>query len=244
MSKAEYYNNVLEELADEYEIDPNPAPGPKYQAKAGINRIPKLCGGVQSLMACLIDHTHEEWGFAFPSRKRIQVWTGRSKWAIDRAIAKAKDLGLIRTIERRLRYDLSASTIFITNWAPFFAAYRRVEKLKCGANAHDVARNVMPDAGAKTLPAPCKNAPARCENADHNPFSYPFIMEPDSSPGGEPNSFEKQKGHPGGASCEAERNDQLTAEPKGFNSKRWWMDRLIDTQARSKTQPIEINVSV
>jgi hypothetical protein len=130
LTKADAYDYKLEQIADEYELEPNPAPGPKWKALSGIPRISNLCGNTQALLECIVELAHDHWGFAFPSRKYIQLWTGRSRWAIDRAIAKAKQFGLIETVERRVDYEHSMSTLMIVNWEPFFAAYERVQLLR------------------------------------------------------------------------------------------------------------------
>jgi hypothetical protein len=154
ITRADAFDSLLEGLAEEHGIDRNPVPGEKWQAKAGVPRMRKLCGSVQSLMACLIDLTHDEWGFCFPSRKYLQLWTGRTRWAIDRALAKAKGLGLVRTIERRIDYDLSDSTIVIVNWTPFFAAFQRVENLRGAKTLQQ--KNETETTGAKTRMAGAK----------------------------------------------------------------------------------------
>ena len=102
LPRADSYDLFLEQIADEHEIEENPATRPKWQALVAIPRMPKLCGSMQALLACVLDLTHEVWGFAPISRKRLQDWTGRSRWALDRATAKAKKQGLINTIERRI----------------------------------------------------------------------------------------------------------------------------------------------
>jgi hypothetical protein len=130
MDKSEAYKYKLELMADEYEIEANPAPGPKWQALKGIPRIPNLCGATQSLLECLIELADEEWGFSFPSRKFMRLWTGRSRQAIDRALAKGNRLDLIETVERRIAYDESQSSLILVRWDPFFAAYRRVQNLR------------------------------------------------------------------------------------------------------------------
>jgi hypothetical protein len=102
LTKADAYEYKHQKIADEYELEPNPAPSPKYKALSGIPRIPNLCGATQSFLECIVELAHDHWGFAFPSRKYIQLWTGRSRWAIDRAHAKAEQLGLVATVERRM----------------------------------------------------------------------------------------------------------------------------------------------
>jgi hypothetical protein len=127
LTRANAYDYKLEQIADEYELEPNPAPGPKWKALRGIPRIPNLCGATQSLLECVVELAHDHWGFAFPSREHIQLWTGRSLPAIKRALAKAKRLGLITTVERRENYERSSSTLIFVNWEPLFAACERVE---------------------------------------------------------------------------------------------------------------------
>lgn len=57
---------------------PNPAPGPKWKAEKGINRMPKLNGAVAAVMACLIDHADDELtGIAWPSEPTIAKWVAR-----------------------------------------------------------------------------------------------------------------------------------------------------------------------
>jgi hypothetical protein len=68
------------------------------------------------------------------------------------------------------------------------------------------------------------------ENGEHISLRYLSKDNLSRSPYGDP-VIEIQKGHPGGTSCEAESNEQLTA---GFNGKQWWMDRLKDTRAEIK----------
>ena len=146
---------------------------------------------MQALLACVLDLTHAGWGFAPISRKRLQDWTGRSRWALDRATAKAKKQGLLNTIERRNSYDLSDSTIFIPNWPPFYEAFDRVENLR--AKTHSV-ENETEHAGAKTHMGACENAQAMCENAEPISLYYPSIDNLSSSPSGEPLSdFKKEK---------------------------------------------------
>ena len=136
--------------------------------------MPELDGTVISLMACLIDHAHEEWGFAFPGHKRMEAWTGRSRWAIDRAIAKAKKLGLfLRVIERR-HGDDSEPTIFVLDWKPFFAAYRR-QKLVTKRKG----------ACAKSQEGTAKSRRGHRESAVQNQVIDPRIKVPCTSPLGE-----------------------------------------------------------
>jgi hypothetical protein len=128
--KAEAYYHMLEQLADEHEVEYNPAPGPKWVAEKGLVRMPHLNATEMAVMACLIDYAHEEHGFAFPSRRTIQIWTGRTESAVDRALARLKRLGLIGAIERRQAYDRSETTVHTITWQPFFTAYERVEDYK------------------------------------------------------------------------------------------------------------------
>ena len=129
--KAEAYYHLLESVADEYGVEYNPAPGPKWQATNGILRMPALNATEMAVAACLIDHAHDEHGFAFPSRETIQHWTGgRSKSAVDRALGKLKRLGLIEGVERRLSYTKSETTLYSITWQPFFNAFQKVEAWK------------------------------------------------------------------------------------------------------------------
>lgn len=181
MENKEWYSHQLEYMAERYGIAANPAPGQKYQARAGLFSMPELDGAVVSLMACLIDHAHEKWGFAFPGHKRIEAWTGRSRWAIDRAIAKAKKLGLIpRAIERR-HGDDSELTIFVINWKPFFAAYRRQQLVSRRRGRCESAQE-----------GTAKSRRGHRESAVQNQVTDPRIKEPCTSRSGEASDNHKE----------------------------------------------------
>src|SRR5262245_22608733 len=78
---------------------------------------------------------------------------------IDRALAKAKRLGLIDMVERKIERGLNDTTLILVQWPPLFAAYERVETFR-GIRA-----------GAKSHQTRCENAPTMCENAVQN-YSY------------------------------------------------------------------------
>jgi hypothetical protein len=155
LTKADAYEYKHQKIADEYELEPNPAPSPKYKALSGIPRIPNLCGATQSFLECIVELAHDHWGFAFPSRKYIQLWTGRSRWAIDRAHAKAEQLGLVATVERRIDYDHSESSLIVINWEPLFAAFERVQLLRRKDDGHVRKRAKV---CAKTRKGMCESA--------------------------------------------------------------------------------------
>ena len=162
--KAEAYYHLLESMADEHEVEYNPAPGPKWQAINGILRMPNLNATEMAVAACLIDHAHDEHGFAFPSRKTIQNWTGRPKSAVDRALGKLKRLGLVEGRERRLSYTNSETTLYAIIWQPFFKAFQKVEAWKSERrHARNVAEGVVPANGTGWSPKSGQVVPANGE---------------------------------------------------------------------------------
>ena len=151
--KAEAYFHHVASMADEYDLEYNPAPGPKWQAMNGIYRMPDLNGTEMAVAACLIDYAHDEYGFAFPSRKTIQTWTGRSKSAVDQALGKLRRLGLITAVERRVNYTKSDTIIYSIIWPPFFKAFQKVEAWKAERrHASNVMRGVVPDNRDRGVP--------------------------------------------------------------------------------------------
>jgi hypothetical protein len=57
-TKGEGFEYQLEDIADEYELKPNPIPGPKLQANFGVMRLPYLCGASKDVLHCLVEPAH------------------------------------------------------------------------------------------------------------------------------------------------------------------------------------------
>ena len=136
-----------------------------------ILRMPGLNATEMAVAACLIDHAHDEHGFAFPSRESIQHWTGgRSKSAVDRALGKLKGLGLIEGVERRLNYTKSETTLYLITWQPFFNAFQKVEAWKSERrNATRNAGGVVPAYGSGWFPQSGQVVPG---NGEHISLTY------------------------------------------------------------------------
>jgi hypothetical protein len=167
--KAEAYYHLLEQMGDEYDLEYNPAPGPKWQAEKGILRMRNLNATEMAVMACLIDLAHEEHGFAFPLRQTIQAWTGRSKSAVDRAIARLNQLGFIQSTERRFNYSKSDTTLHVITWQPFFAAFNRVETWRAARRSVTPLEGVVPDNGSGWSPISGQVVP---DNGEHISLTY------------------------------------------------------------------------
>ncbi len=225
--KAEAYYHLLESVADDYGVEYNPAPGPKWQAINGILRMPGLNATEMAVAACLIDHAHDEHGFAFPSRESIQHWTRRSKSAVDRALGKLKGLGLIEGVERRLNYTKSATTLYLITWQPFFNAFLKVEAWKA-ERRH--AGGVVPANGSGWSPQSGQVVPG---NGEHISLTYLSNEDLYRSPYGDPlkDFHQGLSGETQLTSEQVERPKGFQKDPTSFSSRHWWINRLAEAEA-------------
>jgi helix-turn-helix protein len=154
----------VENEIDNREREPlphNPPPGPKWQAKQGLARLP-LNGAEYSVMACLIDRASKGKGACWPSQDFICGWTSRPERTVKRAISNLKALGLIRVIDRG-----TISNAYIVNWEPIFAAYRQMKAFeKQHARRRDhVTRHVTRHAQPKVAPQDAAVGPEAASHA-------------------------------------------------------------------------------
>jgi hypothetical protein len=115
----------------------NRPPGPKWQAKQGMARLP-LNGAEYAVLACLIDRASKRKGACYPSQEFISGWTFRPLRTVERAIATLNERGVIRSIQRG-----TTSNAYIINWPPLFAAYRKMKAMERGRErSQDVPQKV------------------------------------------------------------------------------------------------------
>ncbi len=149
----EYAGEVMvAEIIDRREREPlpsNPPPGPKWQAKQGMARLP-LNGGEYAVLACLIDRASSGKRACYPSQEFISGWTFRPLRTVRRAIKALSDKGIIRIL-----YRGTTSSAYLISWPPLFAAYRQMKALeKCNTERHAEQKvaDDAPKSGRESIP--------------------------------------------------------------------------------------------
>jgi hypothetical protein len=113
---------LLETLVSQRLIStPNPPPGPKWKAKAGLHRL-GLNGAEGAVIWLLIDCANRNSGLCYPSQEYIAGRLDLTDRTVRRAIASLKKRKLIKTMQ----YGKSSNRYEI-NWQPFFAAFATME---------------------------------------------------------------------------------------------------------------------
>jgi hypothetical protein len=121
---------ATQELRDRKPLPDNRPPGPKWQAKQGMARLP-LNGAEYAVLACLIDRASKSKGACYPSQEFISAWTFRPLRTVERAIAALNDKGVIQSIPRG-----TTSNAYIINWPILFSAYRQMKALERSRERH------------------------------------------------------------------------------------------------------------
>ena len=111
----------------------NPPPGPKWQAKEGLQRL-RLNGTSSAIMWLLIDHANSKTGLCYPSQPRLAAILDVPLRTVENNISSLSKGGLVRIVYRMDERG-ATSNLYLINWPLLFAAYRKMQTVKRHANA-------------------------------------------------------------------------------------------------------------
>ena len=250
--KAEAYYHLLKSMADEYGLEYNPAPGQSGKPKRVFSECP-VSTPPRWRSPPVVDRCTPMRNMASPFHRGKPSSTrtgGRSKSAVDRALGKLKQLGMIEGVERRLSYTKSETTLYSITWQPFFTAFQKVEAWKLARRHPGVnVTGVVPDNGTAWSPKSGQVVP---ENGEHISLTYLSNRNLYRSSYDDPlkDFHQDLSGETQQTSAGVERpkgfQEERTpvAEPFGFNKRQWWTDRLNEAEAelRRSSDPEQCRV--